>query len=92
MKKSTTMLLLIIAALLIALSLIYPVRADVGRSIYDGVWNIIFTSCSGQTVVYEAVKVVDVNDTFISFTDSRGKETKLPLTSTCSEVVMQRER
>lgn len=92
MKKSTMIMLFIIAMLLILLSLVYPVRADIGQSIYDGVWNITFYSCSGQTVVYEAVKVVDVNDTFISFTNSRGKETKLPLTSTCSEVVMERGR
>ena len=85
-------MLFVIAMLLILLSLVYPVRADIGRSIHDGKWDISYTSCAGKLMIYEDVTVTDVDENFITFTDSRGKETKLPLRSVCSELIMDRKR
>lgn len=67
-------------------------QAGIGRSIYDGVWDIQYTNCQGQPMSYENVRVTDVDDNFITFTDSRGKETKLPVRSVCSEMIMERKR
>jgi hypothetical protein len=92
MKRSTTILLLIIAVLLISLSLIYPVRAEIGRSIHDGKWDIRYTNCQGRLVVYEDVRVTDVDENFITIVTERGKETRLPLRSVCSELIMDRKR
>lgn len=84
---------IIIALLLITLGLVYPVRADTGRSVYDGEWTINFTDCAGQTTVYEYCKVNNINDTFVTFTaGGRSREVKLPMTSVCATIIMERER
>ena len=84
---------LIIAALLIIMSLVYPVRADMGRSPYDGEWTITFTACNGQTRVYDHCEVTQLNEQWVTFTwAGRSREIKLPIMSMCSTIIMERER
>lgn len=85
-------MLLIIAMLLIVMSLVLPVRADIGRSIHDGYWDIKYTNCQGVLVVYENVSVTDADNNFITIVDIKGKEIKLPVRSVCSEMIMERKR
>jgi hypothetical protein len=84
---------LIIAALLIIMSLVYPVRADMGRSPYDGEWTITFTACNGNTRVYDHCEVTQLNEQWVTFTwAGRSREIKLPILSMCSTIIMERER
>jgi hypothetical protein len=93
LKKSTFILCLIIASLLITLSIVLPARSasGPGRSIYDGSWTITHTGCSGKTTIYEDCRVLDINDVYVTFTSAgRSREIKLPLVTGCSETVMER--
>lgn len=64
-----------------------------GQSIHDGEWTIIFTNCQGITKTYDDCRVLDINDTFVTFTTAgRSREIKLPIVSACSSIVMERER
>jgi hypothetical protein len=93
MKKNTMILLLIIAGLLIFLSLVYPVRSDIGRSIFDGTWNIRYTDCQGRLTIYKSAKVVDSDDVWLTIKYNNGRsETRLPVQSVCAEIIMDRER
>jgi hypothetical protein len=95
MSKSTKIKILgiIIALLLITMALVYPVRADTARSVFDGEWTIKFTDCGGATTVYEYCVVNNINDTFVTFSaGGRSREIKLPLTSVCAMIIMERER
>lgn len=83
----------IIAFLLITLSLVWSVRADTARSVFDGEWTIKFTDCAGATTVFENCKVNNINDTFVTFSaGGRSLERRLPLTSVCATIIMERER
>ena len=83
----------IIAILLIAMGLIYPVRADLGQSVFDGEWTIIFTDCAGKVRTYFDCKISELTDSWITFTQSgRSQEIMLPLQSVCATIVMERER
>ena len=84
---------LLIAALLIIMSLVYPVRADMGRSPYDGEWTISFTACNGKTRIYDHCEVTQLNEQWVTFTSAgRSREIKLPIMSMCSTIIMERER
>jgi hypothetical protein len=84
---------LIIAALLIIMAFVYPVRSDIGQSPYDGEWTITFTACNGQTKVYDHCEVTLLNEQWVTFTwAGRSREIKLPLMSMCSTIIMERKR
>jgi hypothetical protein len=74
-------------------NMVQTARADTARSAFDGKWTINFTDCNGKTTIYKDCKVNNINDTFVTFTTAgRSREMKLPLTSICAMVIMERER
>ena len=93
MAIKVMVLCFIIALLLIAMALVYPVRADTARSVLDGEWTIIFTDCAGKEIFYYDCKIGELSDSWVTFTQGgRGREIKLPLVSVCATVIMERER
>lgn len=85
--------LLIVVVVLVLTVLIKWAQADVGRSIHDGLWTVRYTNCQGQLTVYEHAKVVDTGNIWLTVTWENGqKEIKLPLSSLCSEIILERER
>lgn len=83
----------IIAMVLVVIGMVQTARADTARSAFDGKWTINFTDCNGKTTIYKDCKVNNINDTFVTFTTAgRSREMKLPLTSICAMVIMERER
>jgi hypothetical protein len=95
MKQSTKIKILgiIIALLLVTIALVYPVRADIGQGVFTGEWTIKFTDCRGQTTVYENCKINDLDANFVTFAwGGRSGEIKLPITSFCAMIIMERER
>lgn len=84
---------LIIAALLILMALVYPVRADITASVYSGTWEITYVDCQGNSRVFKNCKVTEIGQTFVTFfRDNKRGEIRLPLTSSCSSVIMERKR
>ena len=66
---------------------------QVERSVFDGEWVINYTDCNGVTTIYEDCKITAMDEVWITFTSAgRSREIKLPATSVCATITMERER
>jgi hypothetical protein len=65
----------------------------VARPIDDGVWTIRYTDCRGILTVYKEVSVLESGDVWLTVREGdSGPEIKLPVRSTCNEIIMIRTR
>jgi hypothetical protein len=68
-------------------------NGQVGRSVYDGTWEITFIEISGDKTIYRSCRIAEIGDNWVTFTyGGRNDEIRLPLKSGISITIMERER